>query len=115
MLDGFPRTMAQAERGAELGVELDLVGDAAIYLRAPDNVLVQRLLGRFALEGRADDNIDVIIHRLQVFHDQTAPVVDYYRARGILLEVDADRSPDEILADVVDRLATCDIPESRPR
>ena len=115
VLDGFPRTMAQAERGAELGVELDLVGDAAIFLSAPDNVLVQRLLGRAALEGRADDKIDVITHRLRIFHDQTAPVIDYYRARGILLDVDADRSPDDILADVVDRLAVRGIPESRPR
>ena len=111
VLDGFPRTMAQAIRGAELGVALDLVGDAAIYLSAPDDVLVRRLLGRAALEGRPDDTITVIAHRLRVFHDQTAPVVDYYRARGILLEVDADRTPAEVLADIVERLTARGIRE----
>jgi adenylate kinase len=115
MLDGFPRTMAQATRTAQLGVELDLVGDAVIFLTAPDEVLIRRLLNRAADQNRADDDPVVIRHRLDVFHSQTAPLVDYYRSRGILLEVDADRSPDDILTDVLDRLAARRIPACRPR
>lgn len=105
LLDGFPRTLAQAQRAALIGVELDLVTDAVVYLTAPEPVLVERLLARSRIEGRADDTPDVIRHRLGVFACQTEPVVDYYRGRQLLLEVDADRPVDVIRDDLRRRLA----------
>ena len=100
LLDGFPRTVTQARRAAELGVDLDPATDAALYLTAPEPVLVGRLLARFRIEGRGDDTLEVIRHRLDVFRRKTAPVIDYYRDRGVLLEVDADRPVDVIRNDL---------------
>jgi adenylate kinase len=104
LLDGFPRTMPQALRAAEIGVDLDISTDVVVYLTAPEAVLVERLIGRARQQGRADDSPDVIRHRLAVFAPETAPVVDYYRGRGVLLEVDADRPVDVIRADLEQQL-----------
>jgi adenylate kinase len=100
LLDGFPRTMPQALRAAELGVELGIRGDAAVYLVAAEEVLMQRLLHRAEREGRADDTSEVIKHRLAVFATQTQPLVEYYRSRGILREINADRPEDEVQHDL---------------
>jgi adenylate kinase len=113
LLDGFPRTMPQALRAAQIGIELDLVSDAAIYLTAPDDVLVERLRDRAQRDGRADDTPEVIRHRLAVFAAQTEPLVDYYRGRGILLELDTDRPQDDVQADIRAWLAARGVPESR--
>ena len=104
LLDGVPRTVPQAERAAQLGVELHLVADAAVHLTAPHDVLKERLLARAEREGRVDDTIEVIEHRLSVYESQTQPLVDYYRERGILMEVDADRPVDEVQEDLRARL-----------
>lgn len=104
ILDGFPRTVPQAKRAAQLGVELELVADAAVHLTAPLDVLTSRLLARAEREGRADDTIEVIEHRLSVYESSTRPLVAYYRDRGILLEVDADRPMEEVQHDLQVRL-----------
>lgn len=104
VLDGFPRTMPQALRAAELGVELGLASDVVIYLTAPEEELVNRVLDRAQRDGRADDTLDVIKHRLEVFTSQTAPLVDYYRGRGILLELSTDRPEQDVHADLRARL-----------
>jgi adenylate kinase len=104
VLDGFPRTLPQALRAAQVGVELDLTGDAVIYLSAPEEELVARLLDRAQREGRADDTLGVIRHRLAVFTQETAPLVDYYRGRGILLELSTDRPEADVRADLRDWL-----------
>jgi len=106
VLDGFPRTMPQALRAAEIGVELGLTSNAVIYLTAPEEELVSRLLDRAQLEGRADDTLEVIRHRLVVFAEETAPLVDYYRGRGILLELSTDRPEADVQADLRDWLET---------
>jgi adenylate kinase len=106
VLDGFPRTMRQALRAARYGVELDLKADAVIYLTAPEEELVMRLLDRAQREGRVDDTLHVIRHRLAVFTRETAPLVDYYRGRGILLELSTDRPEADVRVDLRDWLET---------
>ncbi len=104
VLDGFPRTMRQALRAAQYGVELDLTADAVIYLTAPEEELVMRLLDRAQRDGRVDDTLHVIRHRLAVFTRETAPLVDYYRGRGILLELSTDRPEADVRVDLRDWL-----------
>jgi adenylate kinase len=100
VLDGFPRTMPQALRAAQFGAEVGLLSNAAVYLAAPEEELISRLLDRARREGRSDDTLDVIRHRLAVFASETAPLVDYYRGRGILLELSTDRPEAEVQADL---------------
>jgi adenylate kinase len=100
VLDGFPRTMPQALRAAELGAELALTSDGVIYLTAPEDELVSRVLDRARRDGRDDDTPQVIRHRLAVFARETAPLVDYYRGRGILLELSTDRPEADVQADL---------------
>jgi adenylate kinase len=88
LLDGYPRTVAQV--GA-LDSELSSDGrslDAVISLLADVDEVVARLLKRAQIEGRSDDNEDTIRVRLEVYAEQTAPLLEVYRARGILVEVD---------------------------
>jgi adenylate kinase len=113
LLDGFPRTLPQALRAAQIGMELDLLSDAAIYLTAPNKVLVERILDRAQRDGRADDTREVIQHRLAVFAEQTQPLVSYYRGRGILIELDTDRPQADVQADLRARVAALGIPLSR--
>ncbi len=104
VLDGFPRTMPQALRAAQFGADLALTSNAVIYLTAPEDELINRLLDRAGRDGRTDDTLGVIRHRLAVFAKETAPLVDYYRGRGILLEVSTDRPEAEVQADLLERL-----------
>jgi adenylate kinase len=105
ILDGFPRTLPQATAAAALGARLGLTLDAAIHLYAPEAVLVQRLLGRAGRGGRSDDTSAVIRHRLELFTTTTSPLIDYYRDRGILLAVDADRPPEAVTTEILARLS----------
>ena len=100
ILDGFPRTLPQALRAADLGRQLDVTLDAVVYLNVPEPVLMERLLAR----ARADDTAEVIRHRLEVFNETTSPLIEYYRNRGILIEVDGNQSADAITADIQARL-----------
>jgi adenylate kinase len=105
ILDGFPRNLSQAVAAAELATRLGLTLQAAIYLQAPEAVLIERLLKRASQDGRADDRADVIRHRLQVYAETTGALVPYYADRGILVSVDADQPPDAVTADIQDRLS----------
>ena len=100
VLDGFPRTLAQDEALdtmlAALGRRLAL----ALEFRVPDDVAVERLTGRARKEGRTDDMPEVVRHRLDVFRRQTEPVLEHYRAHGILVAVHAERAVDEVTAEV---------------
>jgi adenylate kinase len=104
VLDGFPRTMPQALRAAQFGADLALAANAVIYLTAPEAELVSRLLDRAQRDGRSDDTLGVIRHRLAVFATETAPLVDYYRGRGILLEASTDRPEEVVQADLLHQL-----------
>jgi adenylate kinase len=90
ILDGFPRTREQTERAYELGVERGTEPDAAVYLALDDRVARERLARR--AEGRADDaDASVVEHRLDVFHENTQPILAFYAERGILVTVDASQ------------------------
>jgi adenylate kinase len=104
LLDGFPRSVEQAEQVRAAVTRLGAKADAAIYLDAPREALVARLLERARIEGRSDDTADVIANRLQVFDDETSPLVDYYRGRGLLQVVDATRSPEEVTVLIMNAL-----------
>jgi adenylate kinase len=108
VLDGFPRTMAQAEALDELlgdlGRELDVVFD----FHVPDReVLLQRLLRRAELEGRSDDTPEAIQRRLELYDRNTAPLIEYYRStRGNVVGLHADRTIDEVFREVEDALSS---------
>ena len=108
LLDGFPRTLPQAQALEEAapGGSIGL----ALYFTAPDAELTTRLLGR----GRADDTREVIEHRLAVYRETTEPLVAWYRDRGMLREVQADRAIELIQPDMVQavRAALSDVPQS---
>jgi adenylate kinase len=96
ILDGFPRTVAQAGSLARLLDELGTDLDAVIEFAVPEDLLVERLLGR----GRSDDTEEVIRRRQQVYRDETAPLLDFYRDR--LLSVDAVGTVEAITDRVLD-------------
>jgi adenylate kinase len=74
-----------------------------LYLEVPDDVAEERLRERSATSGRVDDaSADVIHHRLEVFHEQTVPLLDFYRDRGVLVTVDATPPPDEVAATIIE-------------
>lgn len=100
ILDGFPRTLPQAEALDEMLAEIDRVLSAVLLFDLPEEVAVERLLGRAREQGRSDDTPEVIRHRLEVFHAKTKPVVDYYRSKGLLVDIRAERPVDEVLAEV---------------
>jgi adenylate kinase len=99
LLDGFPRNLSQAESLDTLLAGLDQRIERVILLELDDSLLVQRLLGR----GRSDDNAEVIGHRLAVYREQTAPLVQHYEGLGLLSRVDGAGSIEEIEV----RLAAC--------
>lgn len=106
LLDGYPRTTDQvrtldeflAARGEEL--------DAVVQLTADEDETVSRLLLRSHEQGRSDDTEDVIRHRLQVYADQTAPLIDVYADRGVVVRVDGLGSVDAVTDRIVDSLAS---------
>ena len=102
VLDGFPRTVAQAEAAFTLATDAGVTAHAAVYLDdGGSDALVGRMLARAQLEGRMDDTAEVIAHRLRVFAEQTAPLVDYYEQRGLLYRVDAMLTPDEVTKEII--------------
>lgn len=105
VLDGFPRTLPQAEALDAMLVEIRKPLDAALLLDVGDDVSMQRLVGRAVQEGRADDSPEVIARRLQLYHEVTEPVVERYREAGILLAVDGEASIEEVEQAIEDALA----------
>jgi adenylate kinase len=101
VLDGFPRTVAQADALGEAlaphGRELDSV----VLIDVPDDVVAERISGR----GRADDAPETVRERLHVYHGETEPLIEYYDRRGLLRRVDGQGDPDEIAQRLRDALA----------
>jgi adenylate kinase len=104
VLDGFPRTVPQAEA---LDTMLDEVGkplDAVLLLEVSDETALRRLLERGSEEGRADDAPEAIRNRLRLYHGLTEPVVDRYRAEGVLVGVDGEQSIEDVSSAIEDAL-----------
>ena len=124
ILDGFPRTVPQAQALEEMGVEIDRVVD----LEVPDEKILERMGGRRVCEScgasyhllynppkspdvcdkdggrlviRKDDAPETVRQRLQVYHEQTAPLIGYYEGKGKLRTVDGDCAPEEVLASIL--------------
>ena len=96
LLDGYPRTLAQVEELDGMIKHTGHVLDAVVVLTVDKEELVQRLLQRAATEGRADDTEEVVRRRYEVYDDQTAPLIDVYRDRGLMIEVDGMGEVDEV-------------------
>lgn len=131
ILDGFPRTPAQAMALDEMLVETGCEINKVPYIRVPENELVERLSGRLTcrtqghvfhkkfnppkepgvcdhdgseLYQREDDKLETVARRIRVYEEQTQPLVDYYLQRGLLVEIDGDQQIDQVTADLVNLL-----------
>ena len=123
ILDGFPRTAAQAEALDTLLMEMNKQIDIVPFLKVPEALLIERLSGRWTcrakghifhekysppvqegvcdhdgseLYQREDDRVETVTHRIQVYMQQTAPLIEYYREHGLLIEIDASKSIAEV-------------------
>lgn len=107
IFDGFPRTIPQAEALKKMLAERGHKVDAMIELSVPEDELMARLLNRGKLTGRSDDNEETIKKRLEVYHNQTSPLIEWYEAEGIHHHVEGLGTVDEIfgrIAAVIDAL-----------
>jgi adenylate kinase len=113
VLDGIPRTIDQAFTLYQLAKELDMVANVALHLEVGDAEVTRRLLARAAIDGRSDDNADVIAKRLALYHEVTSPILSWYDHRGILIDVDSDRPVAAVTHDILGALesmkATMDV------
>ena len=104
ILDGFPRTIRQAEALdemlADIGRELSIV----FGFQLDDEIGIERMRKRAAVENRKDDTPEAIAERLRLYHEQTEPLIDYYRARGNLIGIHADRTVEEVFSEIQEAL-----------
>ena len=96
ILDGFPRTAAQAEALTQMLQEEKRTIDHVISVEVPERELLQRLTSRRGIEGRQDDTDDAIRHRLEVYQRETAPLIDYYQRHGCLRPINGVGTVDDI-------------------
>jgi adenylate kinase len=96
ILDGFPRTVPQASALDALLEERQQRLDAVVSLSVPEEEIVQRLAARKSQESRADDAAETVHRRLEVYHEQTEPLIEFYRGRGRLVEVHGVGTVDDI-------------------
>jgi adenylate kinase len=96
ILDGFPRTVDQAVALDKILSGNEKAISAVVNLSVPETVLIDRLAGRSGLERRADDGRDTVLERLRVYHEKSEPLIEFYRRRGLLTEVDGIGTVPEI-------------------
>ena len=106
ILDGFPRTTAQAVSLDAILKELGISLDAVLNLNVPTEELVKRISERAVLENRADDNPETVQKRLAVYDESTKPLIDYYRNSGLYEEINGLQDVDAVFADIIKAL-TC--------
>jgi adenylate kinase len=100
ILDGFPRTTVQAEALESMFSDIGRNFSVAFALQIPDEVAFERLRKRAKLEGRADDTDEAIRRRLDNYHRETEPLIEYYRTRGNLVTIRGDRTENQVFADI---------------
>jgi len=103
ILDGFPRNLAQADALDAMLGEIGRGLDVVLFFDLPDEIAIERMKTR---DGRGDDTPEVIARRLEIYHDQTAPVVEHYRTTGKLVPLHAERTVDEVYSEVQAALGT---------
>lgn len=102
VLDGFPRTRAQAEEAYDVahrieGIELQ----AVVHLEVRREELLRRLLARAVADGRVDDTEAVIQHRLAVYDSETAPMLEFYAERGLVVDIDGEQAVEDVFSAIV--------------
>jgi adenylate kinase len=100
VLDGFPRTTPQADALDAMLEEIERPLTVVFEFQLPEQVAIERLLGRAQEEGRPDDTPEAIRKRLDLYREQTEPLVEYYRARGILVGIPAEPPVAEVFAEI---------------
>ena len=100
ILDGFPRTTVQAEALDAMMADIGRSFSVVFALQIPDAVAFERLRKRAELEGRADDTDDAIQRRLENYHRETEPLIEYYRVRGNLVPIHGARRENEVFAEI---------------
>lgn len=100
IFDGFPRTTPQAGALDEMLPAIGRRISVALFFDLADEEAMRRLLGRAEQEGRTDDTPEVIAERMRVYHEQTEPLIAYYRAGSVLVRIDASSTVDEVYAQV---------------
>lgn len=101
LFDGYPRTVPQAEALDGLLAESGRKVAVVLFIDVPDAPIVERLVKRALLEGRADDTPETVAARLRVYREKTEPLAELYRAHGVFHRIDGDRSVDAVAADVL--------------
>jgi adenylate kinase len=104
ILDGFPRTTVQAEALEQMLGELGRSFNVVFVLQIPDAIAFERLRRRAEIEGRADDTDEAIQRRLDNYHRETEPLIEYYRVRGNLVPIHGERTENEVFAEIQDAL-----------
>ena len=104
VLDGFPRNLAQVDALEAMLAEIGRSLDAVLFFDLSDERALERLVGRAGNERRHDDSPEVIARRLEIYHEQTEPVVEYYRATGKLVPLHAERSIGDVAAEIGEAL-----------
>jgi adenylate kinase len=105
ILDGYPRNLAQADALDGLLQRIGQPMDYAVQLDVPNDLLVERIAGRAKADGRADDSPESVRTRLRVYDQQTAPVIEFYRAHGQLTVIDGVGALDEVFTRIVETIA----------
>jgi adenylate kinase len=100
VLDGFPRTTGQAEALDSILSDLGRTFSVVFALQLPDEVAFERLRRRAELEGRPDDTDEAIQRRLDTYHRETEPLIEYYRVRGNLVPIHGDRSENQVFVEI---------------
>lgn len=102
VLDGYPRTLAQAEEAYEVASRLEGIElQAVVHLEVSQAELLRRLLARARADGRVDDTEAVIRHRLDVYDTETAPMLEFYAGRGLVVEIDGEQPIDTVFSAIV--------------